>query len=302
MILGKNAKKFDQFFTKDEIALNCVNKLKEILNIPLEKFDAILEPSCGNGAFVKILPSNTLYYDIDLVDSTRRVDFFKLGIPSEYNEKKIKWLTIGNPPFGQKSSAAISFFNRAAEFSSIIAFILPRTFCKSSVQDKLNRSYFLVYEYTLPENSFTFEDKDYDVPCNFQVWVDYNHFNLVKFKKPETVERNLTPKLLETPDFYFVNFDQDPDLTIRRNGVLAGKIFINEKWTSKNHYYIKIRDRNKVEEVIKNLRSLDLENLDIKYATAGYPSISKTELCNLYNNKINENELINNLSSLDIKK
>lgn len=284
MIKGDNPKELDQFFTKDEIALNCINRLKNILNINLEEFDKIIEPSFGNGSFIKYLPNTTLYYDIDAIDPNRRADFLKLDIYSEYLVKKIKFLTIGNPPFGKNSNLAISFFNKAADFSSIIAFILPRTFCKTSVQNKLNKNYFLIDEYIIPENSFIFENKDYNVPCNFQIWVDYDHFNLVKFPKPQTRERDLTLKLLETPDFLFVKYNENPDLIIRRNGVLAGKIFTEDldKWITTNHYFIKIRDRDKILKVIDNLKSLDLENIDIKYATAGYPSISKTELCNLY--------------------
>lgn len=286
-VIGKNSKELDQFFTKDDIALDCINKLKENLNINLEDFDRIIEPSCGNMSFVKNLPINSLYYDIDAIDITKRSDFLNLVIPEEYHhisDKKVKFLTIGNPPFGQTSTLAISFFNRAALFSSIIAFILPRTFCKSSIQDKLDRNYFLIYEYKIPKNSFIFENKDYDVTCNFQIWVHYDHFNLVKAKKPENNIRSLTPKLLETSDFKFVDVNDNPDIIIRRNGALAGKIFTTDfhKWITKNHYFIKIVDRNKVKEVVDNLIKLDLENIDIKYATAGYPSISKTELCNLY--------------------
>ena len=37
------------------------------------------------------------------------------------------------PPFGKVSSLAIRFFNKCAQFSDVIAFIIPRTFNKVSV-------------------------------------------------------------------------------------------------------------------------------------------------------------------------
>ena len=67
----------------------------------------------------------------------------------KYTPRYKSCLTIGNPPFGKNSSLAISFFNKAAEFSDIIAFILPQTFSKDSVKNRLNLSFFLIMEVIL---------------------------------------------------------------------------------------------------------------------------------------------------------
>jgi len=98
--------------------------------------------------------------------------------------------------------------------------------------------------------------------------------------------REKTPRVNETKDFYFVKYEESHDLVIRRVGVLAGKIYKEDfdKWTTDNHFFIKIKNRDKVSEIIQQLESLNLEQTPIKYKTAGMPSISKTELCNLYIN------------------
>ena len=48
---------------------------------------------------------------------------------------------LGNPPFGKNCSLAIKFFNKAAEFADLIAFIIPRTFKRISIQNKLNLNF-----------------------------------------------------------------------------------------------------------------------------------------------------------------
>lgn len=276
MLQGGREKDLDQFLTKPEIAKYCVDFLSNITN--LNNFNYIIEPSCGNGAFVKLLPNNTIYMDIDAVDENIRADFLKSNIP----RSDLTYLTIGNPPYGKNSNLAVKFFNHAASYSNMIAFILPKTFVKSSIQNQLDLSFHLFRSLEIPENSFLFMDKDYSVPCVFQIWSRYTILS-PPFNQP----RLATPKTLTTQDFLFVNVDENPDIIIRRNGVLAGKIFTDnlDKWITDNHYFIKIIDRNKVQQVVDNLKSLDLEHCEIKYATSGYPSISKSELCQMYNQK-----------------
>jgi hypothetical protein len=53
-------------------------------------------------------------------------------------------VTISNPPFGRNNSLSIPFFNRAAEHSEFIAFIVPRSWRKWSVLNRLDRRFHLV--------------------------------------------------------------------------------------------------------------------------------------------------------------
>ena len=46
--------KLDQFFTKADIAVQCVKEVNSLY--ALDKFDLIIEPSAGTGSFLKALP------------------------------------------------------------------------------------------------------------------------------------------------------------------------------------------------------------------------------------------------------
>lgn len=196
-------------------------------------------------------------------------------------------MTIGNPPFGKNASLAISFVNRACEFSDVVAFILPRTFEKTSVQRKLDRHFFLAAQMALDGHSFTFKGESYDVPCVFQIWTHSSVSGSLKSNIviPAGGLRPLPPILSETVDFIFVVPSSSPDFAIRRIGVNAGRIFVNDPHTcsEQSHLFIRARRKSMAGHVLAQLKALDLEHTSVKFQTAGNPSISKNELCNLYN-------------------
>ena len=134
----------DKFYTKPAVA-------KQLINIlDLQKYDLIIEPSAGNGSFSKNI-ANCLALDLFPEDeSILQQDFFSF-IPPKANN----CLVIGNPPFGQQAKLAIAFFRHAANFANTIAFILPKSFKKHSIQNRLPLNFHLEQEYELPENSFT---------------------------------------------------------------------------------------------------------------------------------------------------
>ena len=87
-----------------------------------------------------------------------------------YTPTNQSYICIGNPPFGRVSSLAIKFFNKCAQFSDCIAFIIPRTFNKVSVQNKLNLNFILQYSEDLPLNPCCFTPK-MSAKCCFQIWI-----------------------------------------------------------------------------------------------------------------------------------
>jgi predicted RNA methylase len=283
MIKGGQARELDQFFTKPEIASKCLLALKSSLKCNLEDFNFIVEPSCGNGAFSNLLPvTKTISMDIDAIDENNRYDFLNVNIPFPDNSFI---LTIGNPPYGKNSSLAVKFFNKAASYSNIIAFIVPKTFSKISLQNKLDLKFHCLLRWELEENSFIFEDKSYNVNCEFQIWTKADCFHLFNCSTPTTTIRLINNRTGTTDDFYFVKSEDNPDIQIQRVGKSAGRISTNknEMKTSDNYFYIKVTDSNKIQEVLSNLLSLNLENRPEKHSTSSFPSLSKTELCNLYN-------------------
>lgn len=277
-VRGHTPRELDQFFTRPDVATKCVNLLSKER---LCTFDTIVEPSFGNGAFIDALDhdgddARIVYMDIDACDENHRANFLEFQ-----NFPQGTVLTIGNPPFGKAASLAIQFFNHAAKFSTCIAFIVPRTFSKISVQNRLDERFILESETVLESDSFSFTGKPYDVSCVFQIWV-----------KSNSNSRPKTKKLSETDDFKFVKRTESPDLAIRRVGVNAGMIFQDSipDRSESSHFFLQIKDKKRKTELMDILHTLDLPNAEIKFQTAGNPSISKNELCSLYMQQQQQNK------------
>ena len=167
----------DKFYTKPEIAEQCYNFLKQFYpNIENEIF---LEPSAGSGNFLTYLKNYEAYDIVPEGENIIKADFLSLELSHN------NYVTIGNPPFGKRSKLAIDFFNHAAKFSKIIAFIVPVSFMKWGVHKELDNNFKLQAYMYIPENSFTDKGKDFSVRCVFQIWTKDNiSHNLRILKSP----------------------------------------------------------------------------------------------------------------------
>lgn len=164
------AKELDKFYTSPEASETFYNNVCSVID--LTTFDNIVEPSCGSGALLKNLPEETIALDLfPEMDGVIQQDFFDFQYPEG------KTLTYMNPPFGKRSKLAIDFFNKAAEHSTAIACIIPVTWEKYSIQNRLKKGWALVFSERLPEKSFVLEGKPYSVRCVQQVWVSPEEFN-----------------------------------------------------------------------------------------------------------------------------
>ncbi len=165
----------DKFYTKPATVRILLDSLD------LFTYDLIVEPSAGAGAISlpisKILsgsPTAPNLIACDIVpdhDSILQMNFLQQSL-SQVNQSQ-RCLMIGNPPFGRgKTPLAIAFFNRASSYASVqtIAFIVPKSFRKDSVQDRLDRHFHLTREVEIPRNSFKFQGKDFPVYCVIQIW------------------------------------------------------------------------------------------------------------------------------------
>lgn len=240
----------DKFYTKGDIA----KRLIEYFN--LDEFDLIIEPSAGNGSFSKQIP-NCVAYDIEPeADGIIKQDFLKL----ELDRTKYKQILIlGNPPFGKQGSDALKFLKKGHKIGHVIGFVLPKSFKKESYQNKIPLNLHLIYEIDLSNNSFTFNNKDYSVPCVFQVW------------KLKSYDRILQEKLIPKT-FTFVK-KEEANVAIRRVGGNAGIAFLDLADKSKStHYFIKIDDPK---TFVKKINSLEWETRDY---TVGPRSISMQEI------------------------
>tara|TARA_B100001142_G_scaffold108755_1_gene110759 strand:+ start:1594 stop:2415 length:822 start_codon:yes stop_codon:yes gene_type:complete len=268
---GLKRNTIDKFYTKNSAVLFCMEHIKKHVNIA--RHDLIIEPSAGNGAFIntiKHLSNNYRFYDIKPEnDEIVKQDYLTLN--TKLANKTIH--IIGNPPFGRQSSLALKFMKKSTSFSNTVSFILPKSFKKNSLKNKIDLNFHCVCEVDLPENSFTINNDDYNVPCVFQIWV-------------KKTEKRKLPKKLEPKHFRFVKKEQDHDISFRRVGVYAGKIDTetNEK-SFQSHYFIKF------DEGVFNHELLDkLKNIIFKECndTVGPKSTSKQELIKEFNIILNQ--------------
>jgi len=252
----------DKFYTKPEIAKKCFDLIKS----QIKEKDLIIEPSAGNGAFIKYIianKNNYLFYDIKPEnDKIIKQNYLKLNT-TIFMKRKNKIHVIGNPPFGRQSSLAIKFIKKSAEFADTISFILPKSFKKTSMINKIPLNFHLFLQKDLPKNSFLKEGIEYNVPCVFQIWIkkDYN-----RKKQLKVISKH----------FKFVKKEDNPDIAIRRVGSNAGKMYFNNiiDRNPSTHYFLKLKDKS----LISNMKPYNKFNNSV-----GPLSISKQELIKFYN-------------------
>lgn len=222
----------DKFYTQEHVAKQCFEFLHSQLNISENAI--YLEPSAGAGSFINLLPH---YIALDIApedDRIKKQDYLK------YEVDKENFITIGNPPFGSRSKLAIDFFNKAATMSDVIAFIVPVSFMKWSVQKNLSSNFALYnYLYLEPE-SFTSNGKPYSVRTVFQIWV----------KKGSQYDNGINLRLTKQPpisheDFKIWQYNATPESVkyIEEDWKYAtyrqGYHDYNQIFTRENYDYIK---------------------------------------------------------------
>lgn len=255
--------RLDQYYTRPDIAAHLYAVFREYFD---PKGLLMVEPSAGTGSFCRLLPFGSLAFDVEpKYRGIQTADFLTMHIQSDRPLG-----IIGNPPFGKNASMAVRFFNHAAWQSNVIALILPRSFRKGSIVNRLDRAFHLLHEKEVPANAFLFRSKPYNVPALFQIWE----------RRPE--QRDLLPTDTRHPDFKFSK-PQDADFAIQRVGARAG--LVHHKFTAspKSHYFIK-------GDVEAQMRQLDFAS--VVGNTAGNPSLAKAEIVALYQDWIDASSKI----------
>jgi len=257
------SRELDQFYTNPVYAQNFLSQISKLVNLSI--YDHLLEPSAGTGSFYNLLdPQKRIGLDLEpKAQGIIQTDFFNWAAPLD---KKIA--TIGNPPFGKNASLAVKFFNQAAKFSEVIAFIIPRTFRKASIINRLDKNFHLVYDETVPDGSFIFNGEDYNVWCCAQIWVR------------KEVQRNDIPtiKLEQIKTWFEIVDPADSDFSVQRVGGGAGQIRTANRcdFSPLSNYFIKAHDAR----VLPIFQKINFDG--VKYNTAGNPSVSPSELAELW--------------------
>ena len=165
----------DQFFTPIDIAKKCWDTFCEISKISLNDY-IFIEPSAGDGSFLKCMPDNSIGLDIEPRHNNIIKHDYLLWTPPN-NEKK--YIVVGNPPFGLRGHTALNFIRHSYNFADYVAFILPQLFesdGKGSPRKRV-KGYNLIYSEKISGFFHTPEKTEVDVNGVFQIWSKYTSDN-----------------------------------------------------------------------------------------------------------------------------
>lgn len=161
----------EQYYTPEPLAARLVNTLDALVG-GLEN-RTVLEPAGGTGAFVKAAKAAraTKIVALDIEPKARGIkaaDFLQTELALR------QAVTVSNPPFGRNNSLSVRFFNHAADTSDYIAFIVPKSWRKWSVINRLDRRFHLIHDEDLEiqyvnENGGLLTERNH-LATVFQVW------------------------------------------------------------------------------------------------------------------------------------
>jgi len=271
------AKALNQFYTDPEDASIAVAVVDSLYG--LDSFNWILEPSAGAGAFLQALNKRSLICDlakegIDAIDldpkhpSVSQLDFF------DYQFREGRGLVIGNPPYGRRAKLALQFIERSARYADVIAFVLPRSFVRAALQNRVPQNFHLVHQHLL--DSFHLPDgKQVMIRSVFQVW-ERRGCERVLMPTPKSHEDfKLTQRhLSRTSADDLLQVREEYPLCIGQNNLRWAASLDGPKRGSV--WFVKPKNQ----EVADKLRGLDFD--DIKYDSTCAPSLSKSDIINKY--------------------
>lgn len=251
----------DKYYTKASVANECVNAIQALI-ADSESYQWI-EPSAGNGSFLKALPQGLDSLGIDIEPKTEGIvqgDFLQWAPTTQK-----KRIFFGNPPFGRQSSLAKEFIKHAALYADYIAFILPRSFVKPSMSKAFPLQFHCIFSKELEKNSFEVNNKKYDVPCVFQIW-----------QKKQT--NRIVEQAIKEEGFTYVKYGEPFHIAFKRVGGLAGTCYpsthtVNEN--NKEQYNLLKLEEPYVEYIDAIIN--EINQYTFPSNTVGMRSLSKSE-------------------------
>jgi predicted RNA methylase len=185
----------EQYYTPKPLALELVAQIEKVLGPLAGK--TFLEPAGGTGAFIEAVQAKgvtrVISFDIEpLHELVTQGNFLEQEI------KETNLITISNPPFGRNNSLSIPFFNHAAKVSDAICFIVPRSWRKWSVTNRLDLGFELALDLDIEidyvdSDGTPLSNKNHLATC-FQIWK--------KADAPRTLVRVIDKGIIEkvSPD------------------------------------------------------------------------------------------------------
>lgn len=161
----------EQFYTPVETATWVVKHVLE--QVPEAASKTWLEPSAGTGSFITALNSFGMKRIIAMDIEPHHRDVVRQDF-LEWSPTANNVVAIGNPPFGRNNSLSIPFFNKCAEIASTIAFIVPRSWRKWSVTNRLDMNFICISDENLAINYVDVNGEDIYARNNLrtclQIW------------------------------------------------------------------------------------------------------------------------------------
>ena len=160
----------EQFYTPPAIAESIIKNVSKRMG-NLSGY-TLLEPAGGTGSFIEAAKRHglTKVISFDIEPHHKKIT---LGDFLDQEIARKGLITISNPPFGRNNSLSIPFFNKAAQVSDLIVFIVPRSWRKWSVQNRLNQNFHLVRDDDLAINYVDVNGEDSHAKDRLRTCVQY---------------------------------------------------------------------------------------------------------------------------------
>jgi len=179
-----STKEKDQFYTPFETAKKCFQIFLDLMKNYNENISEyiFIEPSAGDGSFLKVLPKETIALDIEpRHPQIQQFDYLKW----EPTSIKYKYIVFGNPPFGLRGHLALQFINHSYKFADFVCFILPQLFESDGkgVPRKRVKGYNLLLSNKLTSSFYEPDGKNVKINTIFQIWSKTHYNKLYDIKK-----------------------------------------------------------------------------------------------------------------------
>lgn len=228
----------DKYYTPVDLAKYCIDKTFEIIG--KENITEIIEPSAGNGSFSNQL--DCIAYDLyPEGDNIIQQDYLTFDKP--YKKGR---LIIGNPPYGDRNTLSVKFYNKSIELGDYIAFILPISQLNNNIQ---------MYKFDLvhSEDLKTHNYSGIELNCCFNIYKrpngNLNKKPSYKLKDVELTEVRQRSKVIS-----------DYDIAICNLGVGSVGKEIKYKNQYSHEIYIKIKNIFLKDKIVYLIRNTDWEN------------------------------------------
>lgn len=153
----------DAYFTPSATSAHCISILKDYQWVG--PHTTTHEPCAGNGSLLAGLPGSVVKGDLHDYGIGATIENFLEAPPKNTD------LIFTNPPFGRAGSLALKFLQKASKESDRLAFILPASFRKVSMLDRVPKDFALVADFLLPDQNYVLPDgTTRKVLTTFQLW------------------------------------------------------------------------------------------------------------------------------------